>query len=92
MLVLARRKNDAIVIPEIGMTINVLEVRRNIVRLGFDAPKDLKIFRKEVVGQPPPLTGETEKTTGINPSNPGTVRSKKPGGSQSKTVSQTTEG
>lgn len=47
MLVLSRRFNEAVMIGD-EIEVSVVEVRGNTVRLGFDAPKDLAIHRKEV--------------------------------------------
>lgn len=47
MLVLSRKKNESIVINE-NVTITVLEVRGDKVRLGIDAPDDISIHRSEV--------------------------------------------
>ena len=47
MLVLSRKKNEAVMIGE-SIVVSVLEVRGDKVRLGFDAPKEIPIFRQEV--------------------------------------------
>jgi len=47
MLVLARRRNEGIVIGE-GITITVVEIRGNQVRLGIEAPKQVRILREEL--------------------------------------------
>ena len=47
MLVLGRQKNEVIVIGE-NITITVLDIRGNKVRLGVTAPKDISVHRKEV--------------------------------------------
>lgn len=46
MLVLTRRKNEALVIGEIRVV--VVEIRGDKVRLGIDAPKDMPVHRREV--------------------------------------------
>jgi carbon storage regulator CsrA len=38
MLVLTRRPNESIILPGLGITVVVLEVRGNSVRLGVEAP------------------------------------------------------
>lgn len=48
MLVLTRKKDESIVIPDLGLTIKVLGIREGRVRLGFDGPKDLDIWRGEI--------------------------------------------
>ena len=47
MLVLARKKNESIVIRE-DVVVTVVEVRGDKVRLGIEAPKDVKVHRREV--------------------------------------------
>jgi len=47
MLVLSRKKNESIVIAG-GITITVIEVKRDSVRIGIDAPKTTTVHRLEV--------------------------------------------
>lgn len=47
MLVLSRKKNQSIVINN-DITIVVVEIRGDKVRLGIDAPKDIPVNRQEV--------------------------------------------
>jgi carbon storage regulator len=47
MLVLSRKKNETIVIGS-SVSITVLEVRGDKVRLGILAPKEVTVDRKEV--------------------------------------------
>lgn len=47
MLILSRKKNESVVIDG-EIVITVVEVRGDKVRLGFDAPKNIKIHRVEV--------------------------------------------
>ncbi len=47
MLVLSRKKNEKIVIGE-NVTIVVVEIRGDKVRLGIDAPKEILVHRQEV--------------------------------------------
>ena len=47
MLVLARKKNESIVIGD-GIEITVLKVKGNTVRIGINAPSDVKILRGEL--------------------------------------------
>ena len=47
MLVLSRKKNERIVISD-DITIVVVEIRGDKVRLGFEAPKEVPIHRHEV--------------------------------------------
>ena len=47
MLVLSRKKNESIIIND-NIIVTVVEIRGDKVRLGFDAPKDVPIHRREV--------------------------------------------
>jgi carbon storage regulator len=47
MLVLSRKKNESIVINN-DITIVVVEIRGDKVRLGVDAPKEIPVHRREV--------------------------------------------
>ena len=47
MLVLSRKPGEKIHIGT-GITITVIEVRGNKIRLGIDAPEDVPIFRAEL--------------------------------------------
>ena len=47
MLVLSRKKNESIVIND-DITIVVVEIRGDKVRLGVDAPKEVPVHRQEV--------------------------------------------
>jgi carbon storage regulator len=48
MLVLSRKVGEEIVIPELGIRIEVLRTNRNQVRIGIDAPDSIKILRGEL--------------------------------------------
>ena len=47
MLVLTRRINESIVIND-DVSVLVVEIRGDRVRLGIDAPKDVVVHRKEI--------------------------------------------
>jgi carbon storage regulator CsrA len=49
MLVLSRRAQQQIVFPGLGITLNILQVRGRIVKLGIDAPIDVKVQRREII-------------------------------------------
>ena len=62
MLVLSRKKNESIVIND-DITIVVVEIRGDKVRLGVEAPKEVPVHRNEVYeairrNQPKSETGE----------------------------------
>jgi carbon storage regulator len=52
MLVLSRRTGERIVIDD-RITVTVIEVRGGQVRLGIEAPKDIPVWREEVVVREP---------------------------------------
>ena len=47
MLVLSRKKNESIVINN-NITIVVVDIRGDKVRLGIEAPKEIPVHRREV--------------------------------------------
>ncbi len=50
MLVLSRKRNESIVIDG-NITITVVRTGRNSVRLGIDAPEEIRIDRSEVFAE-----------------------------------------
>jgi carbon storage regulator CsrA len=51
MLVLSRRRKEKVVIPTLGITLEVVAVKPGVVRLGIDAPPDVPILRAELLGR-----------------------------------------
>ena len=49
MLVLSRRASDKVCFPNLGISVEVLRINGNAVRLGIDAPDDVKVLRHELV-------------------------------------------
>jgi carbon storage regulator len=47
MLILSRKVNEKIMIGD-DVSISVIEIRGDQVRIGVDAPKKVKVFRQEV--------------------------------------------
>lgn len=47
MLVLTRKIGEGIVIGE-DITVRILEIKGNTIRIGIDAPRDYRIYRQEV--------------------------------------------
>jgi len=47
MLVLSRKKDEKIIIGD-NITLMVIEIRGDKVRLGIDAPKEVTVHRQEV--------------------------------------------
>ena len=58
MLVLTRRADQKIIFPTVGITIDVLRIKGNVVKIGIDAPADVQVLRQEIAGDlsklPPP--------------------------------------
>ncbi|MEM9940829.1 MAG: response regulator [Planctomycetota bacterium] len=52
MLVLSRRADDSIRLPELDITIEVLGIRGKTVRVGIDAPVEVKVLRGELEEAP----------------------------------------
>jgi carbon storage regulator CsrA len=50
VLVLTRRLNEKVVLPGLGVIIEVVAVKGNVVRLGIQAPADVIIMREELIG------------------------------------------
>ncbi|ACZ18904.1 carbon storage regulator, CsrA [Thermanaerovibrio acidaminovorans DSM 6589] len=48
MLVLSRKPGESIVIGD-GIEVRCLEVRGEVVRLGIVAPREVKVWRKELI-------------------------------------------
>ena len=62
MLVLSRKMNESVIIDG-GIRVMVVGVRGNQVRLGFEAPSGVRIFREELCALSKP-TGEGETPPG----------------------------
>ncbi len=48
MLVLSRRKNQKLVFPTLGVAVEVVEISGKTVRLGVDAPREIRVIRDEL--------------------------------------------
>jgi carbon storage regulator CsrA len=51
MLVLSRGPSDKIVFPNLDITVEILRIKGNKVRVGIDAPKDIHVLRHELVDE-----------------------------------------
>ncbi len=49
MLVLSRRVSEKIVFPSLNITVQLLQVKGRMARLGIEAPSDVPIIRQEFV-------------------------------------------
>jgi len=69
MLVLSRKMNESVIIDG-GIRVMVVGVRGNQVRLGFEAPSGVRIFREELCamskpsgeGKAPPASADASDT------------------------------
>ena len=50
MLVLSRRVGESVVVGD-DVTITVLEVRGDVVRVGIDAPRSVRVHRAELLAE-----------------------------------------
>ena len=50
MLVLSRRVGESVVVGD-NIAITILEVRGDVVRVGIDAPRDVKVHRAELLAE-----------------------------------------
>ena len=66
MLVLSRKKNESIVIND-DITIVVVEIRGDKVRLGVEAPKEVPVHRREVYDA---IKRQEENTDNDRPAEP----------------------
>ena len=48
MLVLSRRLNEKIILPDLGVALQVTAIDRGRVRIGIEAPPDIRIMREEL--------------------------------------------
>ena len=49
MLVLTRRLHEKIVLPDLNITIQVVAVKGDRVRIGIEAPPDIHVMREELL-------------------------------------------
>ncbi len=70
MLVLSRKKNESIIIDD-QITITVVEIRGDKVRLGIEAPREVPIHRSEVYEAihrlDEPGSGLKDSESGVSP-------------------------
>lgn len=70
MLVLSRKAGEKILIGD-NVTVTIVRIGPNTVRVGIDAPRDMNIVREELTGDPQHHqtnggTGSVELTIGPN--------------------------
>lgn len=91
MLVLSRKRGEKVMckVGGVEVAVTVIEVRGDKVRLGFEAPHEVKIFRDELLKEdtPAPLVSGTVLKGGQNDPDPGDRRPPAPQGSQACSAS-----
>jgi carbon storage regulator CsrA len=65
MLVLSRKPNQRLIFPTLNVAIQVVEIRRGLVRLGIEAPPDVTVLREEVLARP--AEGKSEPSRAAEP-------------------------
>ena len=63
MLVLSRRINEKIVLPGLGVTIEVLKVQSGKVKLGISAPTEVSLLRGELLAPVDPAFDKAKEGT-----------------------------
>ena len=48
MLVLSRKLGERVLVPQCELSVTVVAIEGNVVRLGFAAPTELGVYREEV--------------------------------------------
>ncbi len=57
MLVLSRKIGERIVVPDCGLSITIVSVKGNTVRVGFEAPAEIGVYREELLVSHPDREG-----------------------------------
>ena len=52
-LVLSRKEGEEIVLVDQGITIRIDDIKGNRVQVAIEAPKDVRVLRREIMDQPP---------------------------------------
>jgi carbon storage regulator CsrA len=59
MLVLSRRLYERIQFPGLNITVQVVAIKPGVVRIGIEAPPDVRIVREEILAPAPAATVTT---------------------------------
>jgi carbon storage regulator CsrA len=62
MLVLSRRPQEKIVFPTLGVTVEICSIKKNVVRIGIEAPPSVSILREELATSPGALDAPEQKS------------------------------
>jgi len=49
VLVLSRKIGERIIVPDCGLSITIVSVKGNTVRVGIEAPADIGVYREELL-------------------------------------------
>jgi carbon storage regulator len=49
MLVLSRKTGQRVVVPSCGLTVTIVSIEGDKVRLGFSAPREVSVLREELL-------------------------------------------
>lgn len=60
MLILSRRENETIVFPNLDIEVHIVRLAGKIVRIGVEAPKDVRVLRGELVAEDDSATPNTQ--------------------------------
>ena len=55
MLVLSRRLHEKIQFPGLNITVQVVAIKPGVIRIGIEAPPEVRVVREEILEQPPGL-------------------------------------
>jgi carbon storage regulator len=53
MLILSRKLNESIVIGD-GIVVRILRISKDTVKIGIEAPPEMRVHREEIAQNPPP--------------------------------------
>lgn len=64
MLVISRKLNEEVVVPDVDLVFTILKIDRNKVRVGISAPAKIVVHRREVLGKKQGVTvGRSDSTS-----------------------------
>ena len=61
MLIVTRRPGEALKIGD-NVTVTIIRIKGNQVKIGIDAPKDIPVWREEIGGPGVPIGPGTKET------------------------------